>query len=345
MSGLRIWVPLFSAVFFFGISLRAEADPDVLLRQALQLADFYNWIDAESAFREAERLYVERGDNRNALYAKLGRIRSTMERVSLPEVSAWLTAELERNTILQNDKELRLFCLIVKGDIDGELDSGPMRQDWEAVRSLAQTLGNKKWQNRASGEIGFAAFLEGDLTTATQMVAGALLNATTSGDIGAQIRYFAAIGTGMALIGGQQDSLTYFDKALAISSAHPDTGYQFLVHEGRLQALTGLGKWDAARQLADEMLKQARFKDKRVKECQVLITASRISAAQKDYARGTAELERAISLAKAGEYKRLLADAQSYLADLYRKMGDLSKAEEVASLAADSTQSSGEKFI
>jgi hypothetical protein len=117
MSGFRTWVPLFSAVFYFGISLRAETDPDVLLRQALQLADFYNWIDAEPSFREAERLYGERGDNRNALYAKLGRIRSTMERVSLPEVSAWLTSELERNTILQNDKELRLFCLIVKGDI------------------------------------------------------------------------------------------------------------------------------------------------------------------------------------------------------------------------------------
>src|SRR4051812_28799812 len=134
----------------------------------------------------------------------------------------------------------------------------------------------------------------------------------------------------MALIGGQQESLTYFDKALAISSAHPETGYQFLIHEGRLQALKGLGKWGDARQLADEMMKQARAKGKRVKECQVLITSSRISEAQKDSARAAAELEGAIALAKTGGYKRLLADAQFYLADVYRKMGDLPRAEEIA---------------
>jgi hypothetical protein len=39
----------------------------------------------------------------------------------------------------------------------------------------------------ASGEIGFAAILERDLTTATQMVAGALLHATATGDVGGQI--------------------------------------------------------------------------------------------------------------------------------------------------------------
>jgi len=61
MSWFRAWVPLFSAVFFLGKSLSAETDPDVLLRRALRVADFYNWIDAEPAFREAERLYGERG--------------------------------------------------------------------------------------------------------------------------------------------------------------------------------------------------------------------------------------------------------------------------------------------
>ena len=119
MTGFHPWV-LFFAGFFFGYPLKAETNPDIVLNGALQLADVYNWIDAAPAFREAERLYGERGDDRNAFYAKLGRIRSTMEQVSLPEISAWLTAELERNPILQNDDKLRLFCLVVKGDIYGE---------------------------------------------------------------------------------------------------------------------------------------------------------------------------------------------------------------------------------
>lgn len=49
-------------------------DPDVLLKQALHLGDLYNWADAAPMFTEAEQLYSARGDNRNALYAHLGRI-------------------------------------------------------------------------------------------------------------------------------------------------------------------------------------------------------------------------------------------------------------------------------
>ena len=169
-------------------------DPDVLLKQALHYGDLYNWADAAPMFTEAEQLYSARGDNRNALYAHLGRIRSTMEQLSLPEVSEELGAELDKNPLLQADKELRLFCLMVLGDIDGEIDAAPMRRDWEAALKLAQELGDKKLENRASGELGFALFLEGDMTPARQKVAGALMSAMVSGDIGAQIRYLGAVG-------------------------------------------------------------------------------------------------------------------------------------------------------
>jgi len=68
------------------------------------------------------------------------------------------------------------------GDIDGELDAAPMRRDWEAALKLAQALGDKKLENRASGELGFALFLEGDMTPARQRVAGALMGAMMLGD-------------------------------------------------------------------------------------------------------------------------------------------------------------------
>ena len=57
-----------------------------------------------------------------------------------------------------------------------------MRQDWEAVRLLAQDARKQEMAESASGEIGFAAILERDLTTATQMVAGALLHAAATGE-------------------------------------------------------------------------------------------------------------------------------------------------------------------
>src|SRR4051812_336098 len=68
-----------------------------LLARALRLADLYNWADAAPAFAEAEQLFTRAGDQRNALYAKLGRIRSNIEREqgTLPMVSAQLAEALE----------------------------------------------------------------------------------------------------------------------------------------------------------------------------------------------------------------------------------------------------------
>ena len=162
--GIFVW----GAICMVAHGQATADDPDVFLKKALHMGDLYNWADAAPLFTEAEQLYKARGDSRNELYAHLGRIRSTMEQLSLPEVSADLGAELDKNPLLQTDKELRLFCLMVRGDIDGEIDAVPMRRDWEAALKIAQALGDKKWENRASGELGFSLFLEGDMAAARQ---------------------------------------------------------------------------------------------------------------------------------------------------------------------------------
>src|SRR5256885_17260213 len=89
------------------IFAHAQADdPDVLLKQALRYGNLYNWADAASFFTQAEQLYTTRGDSRNALYAHFGRLRSTMEQLSLPEVSEELGLDLDNNPLLQSDNEL-----------------------------------------------------------------------------------------------------------------------------------------------------------------------------------------------------------------------------------------------
>ena len=50
-----------------------------LLAHALHLADLYNWADAAPEFAEAEALFNSAGDRRNALYARLGRIRANID--------------------------------------------------------------------------------------------------------------------------------------------------------------------------------------------------------------------------------------------------------------------------
>src|SRR5579871_5911255 len=72
-----------------------------LLAHALHLADLYNWVDAGPEFTKAEQMFLADGDQRNALYAKLGRIRSNLEREprTLAESSAQLADELDSNPL------------------------------------------------------------------------------------------------------------------------------------------------------------------------------------------------------------------------------------------------------
>src|SRR5437899_4049803 len=104
-------------------------------------------------------------------------------------------------------------------------------------------------------------------------------------------------------------------------------------------------KPDAAEHLADEIIAQDRARQKHVKETQALITASTVAVAQKDETKAIEELQAAIDLAQRGQFTRLSADAQFYLEDIYRKRGDLPKAESLAAAAAEGTQSSGDIYL
>ena len=68
----------FSALFLMTVGLLPlrpqEWQPaHEMLDRALRLADLYNWDDAGKEFAEAETLFLAAGDQRNALYAKLGK--------------------------------------------------------------------------------------------------------------------------------------------------------------------------------------------------------------------------------------------------------------------------------
>ncbi len=62
-------------------------------------------------------MYAEKGDERNALYAKIGRVRAEVDSMSFPEVSAYIGRLLESH-IVQADPRLKLRCLTAKASID-----------------------------------------------------------------------------------------------------------------------------------------------------------------------------------------------------------------------------------
>ena len=317
-----------------------------LLAEALHLADLYNWADAAPAFTEAEQLFARAGDQRNALYARLGRIRSNIEREqqTLPLVSAQLAEALEDDPLLQNDKEIRMFCLIVKGDIDTEINTGAMRQDWEQVEILAQGLGDTKWQYRALAQLGIAAFYDADLETARNDVRTALAEATTAGDAGAQIRVLTILGNGLVLSKMYEQALPYLEKAISVASAIPDSGYQFAAQEFRLDALIGLRQFDTAQRIIEDLLTRARETRRTVHEANALCLAADVAGARHDHKTALSKLEQATALCKGAGLTRLLAEVYGRTAEIQREDGDLEAAEQSAELAAASTQASGDAW-
>jgi hypothetical protein len=179
-------------------SERASRDEaaQAALEQALYFADLYNWHASRPHFVKAQRLFEDAGDKSNALYARLGAIRAGAYPAPINVQSYKLSQELAANPILQSDKRIRMFCLIVKGDFDGEIDVPAMRRDWTEVVGLAKDLGDKKRQYRAQGQLGFADFYEGDLAAAQRNVGTALMAATSAHDVGGEVFYLTAAANG-----------------------------------------------------------------------------------------------------------------------------------------------------
>jgi len=82
----------------------ALKNPDLLLAEANRLAWLFNWPKAEPLYVRAEELFKKRGDTRNEIYARVGRIRAQAETMSWVDVSEMLGKQLEIPVVRSNPK-------------------------------------------------------------------------------------------------------------------------------------------------------------------------------------------------------------------------------------------------
>lgn len=321
-------------------SAQANQEDEVLLQRALHFGDLYNWHASRPYFTRAQQLFKVAGDQRNALYAHLGAIRAGADPAPITELSYRLSQELATNPILQSDKEIRMFCLIVKGDFDGEIDVPAMRRDWTEVAALAKERGDTKWQYRAQGQLGFADFHDGDVAAAQRGVGEALFAAFNAKDVGAQIFYLSATANGLLNQQMNDQAIVYAQQAIGIAEANPDAGYPIFAQHARLLAMVQSGRIDGARTELNSLLVRAKAQNDRYQIADLYSTASLVSRAQKDIPGAIAYLNEALRYAEPG-FGSAFSHIQSDLSDMYRLTGNLSKAEEFARSAAESTQAAG----
>jgi len=314
---------------------------EALLQRGLYLSDLYNWAAARPYLVKAQQLFETSGDKRNALYAELAAIRAGARRASLQEISYKLEQELATNPILQSDKELRMFCLAAKGEMDGDLGSAARRRDWTEVSVLARDLGSAKWEYRALGQLGFADFYDGDLPGAQKKVAEALIGATAISDIGGQIFYLSATATGLVTQGMNDQGLLYANRAIALANATPDAGFPIIAEQARLMAMVNMGQTKAAQAELKTVLARPDMQSTDTQMAELNSTAARISQLQNDIPGAIVYMTEALRHAEAVEARSAIPEFQSELSDLYRLSGDLPKAEKLADEAATSAQSAG----
>ncbi len=319
----------------------AEDTPEALLQRGLYLSDLYNWAAARPYLVKAKQLFETSGDKRNAFYAELAAIRAGAERASALELSYKLEQELAANPMLQSDKELRMFCLVAKGEIDGDIGGAASRRDWTEVSALARELGSAKWQYRALGQLGFADFYDGDLPGAQKNVAEALIGATAISDTGGQIFYLSTTATGLATQGMNDQALLYADRAIALANATPDAGFPIIAEQARLMAMVNMGQTEAAQAELKKVLARPDVQSTDTQMAELNSTAARIARLQNDIPGAIAYMTEALRHAVDVEARSAIPGFQSELSDLYRLSGNLSKAEKLAAEAATSAQSAG----
>src|ERR1700731_498890 len=219
-------------------------DPDKLLQDADRLAWLKNWTRAEPLYADAERLFTERGNQRNALYASVNKLRAQLPRLAVPEVSQQLAKYLE-DPIVQTDDRLRLRCLVIKGETDTDLDPFLAEQSWREALEVATKLADSPWVNRAEGELGLVAFLQGDISTSVIKLGRALQTAQSNGDVASVVRWLTLFGEGYSQLGRAEQALDYYDKALKAASVVPELQFPAMTYLGKGDALVKIGRFDA----------------------------------------------------------------------------------------------------
>src|SRR6266704_3117729 len=244
-------------------------NPEILLAEANRLAWLFNWPKAEPLYVRAEELFRERGDTRNEIYARVGRIRAQSETMSWVDVSEMLGQQLDI-PVVKGDPKLRLWCLAAQGYTDLEINPASAKRDWMEARTIAHQLGETQWEGRANGELGIIAFLEGDSRRAATMVGDAVLSAMASGDVGGQVRYLEMLGNGFNEAKRYGEALAFFERAIKVSAANSDAGFPFMAYEGESATLVSQGKVLEAKSKLERALIVARENQKLGHETMIL---------------------------------------------------------------------------
>lgn len=309
------------------------ADAVGLLRNADRFADAGNWVAARDLYAQAELGFRAQGDTRNELYAKFGRMHRDVEQGSYSQVAREIRADLAR-PIVQNDPNLKMRALSLKGNIDLNLNTAEAKNDYSQIRDIAKSIGDAKWENRANGELGIIAGANGDLGSAGVALFGAIAKAAALHDLAAQLTFSIWLANGMAVNGLADRAMKIVDRAIEDARKNPDAGIPIQLYIAKIRSLVNLPdgpQKDAgvkeAETLIDEALVAARRMNTLGAQSELLNQAGLLAERKQDLSRAAARFLEAAEVAKRADLARMQAETLYHLAEVDQRQQKFSEAE------------------
>lgn len=294
-------------VLLISVAWGQDKSPGEALTEADRLADLRAWGRAEPHFIKAEKGFEQAGDARNALYAKLGRIRGELPRRSVAEVSQELADILELPLAVSDDK-IRLRCLVIKGEVDEDYDAVLAEHDWREAVEVARRLNDPRWINRANAELGIVAALQGKTSEGLFLIASALKKAEETKDLSSVIRWLSILGIGFVQFGRPEEAIKYFDRALAAGSAIDELRFPLMAYAGKVSALSKLGRTEEARKLLNDTIAIARERESLGYQAELLREAGLLAEKAGHKNEAVALLVEALGFARKAAANRIIAE-------------------------------------
>lgn len=332
------------ALLQYSPAVAQVADSEKLLAEADRLAWLRVWTRAEPLYAKAREAFIAAGDERNALYAEVNRLRGQLPKLAVPEVSERLTEYLDQ-ALVRGDERLRLRVLIIKGETDEDLDPSLSQRSWTEALALAQKLNEPAWANRARGELGLVAFLQGDTNTAIVNMGQAIKVAETNGDTSSLVRWLTLFGHGFVELGRPEQAFDFYERALKVARTVPELQMPFMTLVGKADALARVGRLAEAEQLVRSTLSEAAQEGALGYQAELTVRLASIAAAQKQTDRALQELSRATELAKAAGGNRILATIGLERARILRESNRVSDADRALREGIVASRSMGERLL
>ena len=289
-----------------------------------------NWFKAAPLYAAAEVGFSRTGDQRNALYAKFGRLHRDVESGAYRAVHDEVSRALA-NPVVTSDPLLHIRALSLLGNIDLNIDTRAGLEDWQEVLRIATTISDAKWQNRARGELGLLAGVNGDLAAAALALHQAIAKAESLDDLPAQLHFSIWLATGMARNGRADAALRILDRATALVER---SGHEMPLdlYTARITALTSLppDQLSQGREKAWAVLSaglaQARSSGIVVAEGALLSLAGQLELDVGNTVAAESALAKALDIAKKAGLPREEAEALRRLSVVYRQKHEPAKA-------------------